>query len=228
MKKFLAVGVALGLWFPAVPLVAQTNQILQGTQVRLVLLTGLSTSVAREGDPFIATVAEPVYIGGQMVLPAGVKVHGQVGNIIRPKRFAMFRGQAAMNLYFRSIEVEHREYPVQMSILQIYDGGAEAEGKKRKDVRVEEGVYVESKRDVKGDVTAVGLATGGGTALGAVFSRVVRGLTLGLVGGVTYIVVKKGKEVELPTRTGFLVRLDTTLALPATTAAVPPYSPNPQ
>jgi hypothetical protein len=50
--------------------------------------------------------------------------------------------------------------------------------------------------------------------VGLVFSNVVRGTVLGLVGGGAYIVAKKGKEVELPAETGMLVRLDSTLSLP--------------
>jgi hypothetical protein len=33
--------------------------------------------------------------------------------------------------------------------------------------------------------------------------------------------VKKGKEVELPAQTGFLVRLDSTITLPAAAGAAP-------
>lgn len=220
MRSLIAVGAALALLLPiAAPAqYASSDQVLQGTQIRLVLLTGLTTAVAREGDPFLASVAEPVYLGNQLILPAGARVHGQVGNIERPKRFSMFRGQAAMNIYFRAIEIDGREIPAQMSILQIYSEEERQAQKRRKDIKVEEGVMVEAKRDIKKDVTAVGIGGGGGTLLGVIFSRVVRGLTIGLVGGTAYIVAKKGKEVELPAQTGMLVRLDTTVTLPSASA----------
>ncbi len=226
MRRFLALGAAVCLLVSAAPPIpAQSNnQLLQGMQIRLVLLNGLSTSVAREGDPFIAVVADPVYLGGQLLLPAGARVHGQVGNIIRPKRFAMFRGQAAMNLYFRSIELDGREVPAQMSLLAIYDEEERKANKKRSDLEIEEGIMVESKHDIKGDVTKVALATAGGTGVGAIFSRVVRGMTLGLVGGTAYIMVKKGREVELPAQTGMLVRLDETVRLPLSTERATPYT----
>jgi hypothetical protein len=222
MRKLIVTAAAACLALTLVPVVeAQQTQVLQGTQVRLVLLNGMSTSVAREGDPFVAVVAEPVYSGGQLLIPAGTRVHGQVGNILRPRRFAMFRGQAAMNLYFRSMEFDRREIPAQMSILQIYDG--EASAKRRKDVKVEEGVMVESRHDVKDDVTKVAFGGGGGTVAGVIFGSVIRGLTIGLVGSTAYIVARRGKEVELPAQTGFLVRLDTTVTLPASTAYTSPY-----
>ncbi len=228
MRSLLALGVAVCLLFPAAfPLRAQSNQLLQGTQLRLVLLNGLSTAVARDGDPFLAVVTEPVYIGGQLVLPAGAKVHGVVGTVVRPKRFSVFRGQAGMNLQFQSIEVDNREIPAQMSLLSIYDS-TQATSHKRKDLQVEEGAVVEAKPDIKGDITTVGVATAGGTAAGAVFSHVVRGLAIGMIGGTAYVLAKKGKEVELPAHTGILVRLDNTVALPAAAAKASPYASSPR
>ncbi len=227
MKGVVCFGVVVCLLLtaalPAQSQYSQYNQLLQGTQLRLILLNGLSTSVARDGDPFTAVVAEPVYMGGQLILPAGARVHGHVGSVIRPKRFSMFRGQAAMNLSFQSIEVDSRLLPAQMSILAIQDASTQSSsGKKRKDVKVEEGQVVEAKQDIKSEIATVGIGTAGGTAVGAVFSHVVRGLTIGLVGSTAYIMVKKGKEVELPAQTALLVRLDTNVSVP-TASAVTPY-----
>ncbi|HYA89757.1 MAG TPA: hypothetical protein VEF54_02940, partial [archaeon] len=67
MKRLiiLCAVVSVTLWLaPAV--IAQSNQIQPGTQVRLTLLTGLSTNVAHDGDPFTAIVAEPVFFGNQL------------------------------------------------------------------------------------------------------------------------------------------------------------------
>jgi hypothetical protein len=192
---------------------AQTNQLMQGTQVRLTMLNGVSSSVAHDGDPFTAIVAEPVFIGSQMVLPAGAKVHGQITSVTRPKLFSMIRGGASMNLVFKSIELDSRIFPAQMSILGLYNGGTEL-GKQRKDLKTVEGAVIEEKHDVKTDVIDVGLGTSGGSLVGLVFSRVLRGTVIGLVGSSAYIVAKKGKDVELPAQTGVIVRMDSTVAFP--------------
>jgi len=225
MRRIVSIFAAVCLVLTAaVPVQSQSsNQLMQGTQLRLVLLNGLSTSVARDGDPFVASVAEPVYLGSQLILPAGAIVHGQVGNIIKPRRLSWFRGQAALQLIFRSIEVDHREIPVQMSILAIQDLPTKNDGRKRKDVKVDEGAVVEARRDIKSDVVTMGFGTGGGAVAGAIFSHVVRGTVIGLVGGTAYVMVKKGKEVELPTQTSILVRMDNTVTLPTTTASASPY-----
>jgi len=233
MKGVVSIGVAVCLILTAaVPVQSQfqsqSNQLVQGTQIRLVLLNGLSTSVTRGGDPFTAVVSEPVYIGGQLVLPAGARVTGQVGTVVKPKRFSLFRGQAAMNLTFRSIEVDHREIPVQMSILTIQGASAKSNGEKRKDVRLEEGQVVEAKHDLKDDLVLVGLGTSGGTVVGAIFSHVVRGLAFGLIGSTTYVMARKGKEVELPAQTALLVRLDSNITLPTVSAQASPYTTSPR
>jgi hypothetical protein len=225
MKRFISVCTLLSalLWLtPAVH--AQSNSVQPGTQVRLTLVDGLTTSVAHDGDPFTAIVAEPVFSGNQLLLPAGAKIHGTVTSVTRPKWFAMVRGGASMNLVFNSIEVQSRIFPVQMSILSLYSGKAD-DTKKRKDLKTTEGVVVEEKRDIKNDVMTAGLGTGGGALVGVLFSNVARGTVIGLVGTSAYIMTKKGKDVELPAQTGMLVRLDSSVTLPASLLHNASYSP---
>src|ERR1700681_494187 len=120
----------------AIPARAQSHELLQGTEVHLRLLTPLSTAVAKSGDPFIAEVAEPVYVGSQMILPAGSRVNGTVGGVIHTRRFSIFRGQAAMNLSFRDLVVDSRIFPAKMSILGLESPAiGDRSGKVRKDVK---------------------------------------------------------------------------------------------
>jgi len=216
MKRLItlcAVVLLASLLASASAVQAQSNQIVPGTQIRLTLLNGLSTSVAHNGDPFTAVVAEPVFSGTQLILPAGAKIHGTVTEVTRPKMFSMFRGGASMNLAFNSIEVESRIFPARMSILSLYNGQAD-DMKRRKDVKTVEGEVVEEKHNVKGDVEDVAIGTAGGSTVGVIFSHVVRGTVIGLVGSGAYIAAKKGKDVELPAQSGMLVRMDSTVSLP--------------
>jgi len=192
---------------------------MQGTQVHLTLLSTINSGATREGDPFVAVVADPVLLGNQLLLPAGTRVNGVVGTVEKARRFSVFRGEAYMNLTFRSIEVDSRLIPVQMSIIAIEQPRGQADGKRRKDVKVEEGQVIEEKHDIKGDVVAATVGTGGATLVGAVFSHVVRGFGIGLAGSAVYVVARKGKEVELPAQTGMLVRLDNSITVPVITAA---------
>ena len=198
---------------------AEPRQVIQGTQVHLTLLSSISSAVARDGDPFVAVVAEPVYLGSQLLLAAGTRVNGIIRTVEKARHFSMFRGQAYMNLTFRSIEVDSRLIPVQMSIITIEQPHGQADGKRRKDVKVEEGQVVQEKHDVKGDIVGAAIGTGGGTLIGAVFSHVARGFGLGLAGSAAYIVARKGKDLDLPAQTGMLVRMDNTITVPVTSAS---------
>jgi hypothetical protein len=222
------IAVSLGLSFAAVVLLfsaaaiparAQSHELLQGTEVRLRLLTSLNTAISKSGDPFVAEVIEPVTMDSQVILPAGARVRGTVGGVIHSRHFSIFRGQAAMNLSFREIVFDSRIFPARMSILRLERPSTDdREGKRRRDVKVEEGRVVQAKHDVKGDVIGGAIGVGGGTLVGAVFSNVARGFGFGMIGAAVYIVERKGKEVELPAQTTIRVRMDNTVTLPRFTA----------
>jgi hypothetical protein len=225
MKAFLSVVLSLTLLFALAPAsFAEPHQVMQGTQVHLTLLSQISTADSRDGDPFVAVVAEPVYLGNQLLIPAGTRVNGVIGTVERARHFSVFRGQAYLNLTFRSLEVDSRLIPIHMSILAIEQPHGSPDGKRRKDVRIEEGQVIQEKHDYKGDVIGAGIGTGGGALVGAVFSNIVRGFGFGLAGSAAYIVARKGKDVELPAQTGMLVRVDNTVTVPSTTASSNGYS----
>jgi hypothetical protein len=220
MKTALSFLLAAALVCAAAPAsYAEPRQVMQGTQVHLTLLSSINSAVSKEGDPFVAVVAEPVYLGSQLLLPAGTRVNGLIGTIEKARHFSIIRGQAYMNLTFRSIEIDSRLIPIQMSIIAIEQPHTQAEGKRRKDVKIAEGQVVQEKHDIKGDVLGGAIGTGGGTLVGAVFSHVVRGFGFGLAGSAAYIVARKGKDVELPAQTGMLVRMDNTITVPMTSAS---------
>jgi len=193
---------------------AEPHQVMQGTRVRLSLITDISSSSSRDGDPFVAVVSEPVFIGNTLLIPQGTRVNGTIGTVEKARHFSLFRGQAYMNLTFRSMEVDSRVIPIQMSILAIEDKHANGDTKSRKDIKIDEGQVLQEKHDFKGDIVGGAIGTGGGALVGAIFSNVVRGFGFGLAGSAVYIAVRKGKEVDLPSQTGMLARLDGTITVP--------------
>jgi len=60
-----------------------------------------------------------VYLGTQLLLPAGTARERHHQHRGEGPPLSLFRGQAYMNLAFRSIEVDSRLIPVQMSIITI-------------------------------------------------------------------------------------------------------------
>lgn len=198
---------------------APTRQVLQGTEIHLTLLTPINSAVSREGDPFVAVLARPVVFDSRILLPAGTKVNGVIGITQGAKAFSMFRGQAYMTLNFKTIEVDSRLIPVQMSIVAIGQPRIDSYSKPRKDMKITEGEVLQEKHDIKGDVLGVAVGAGTGTMLGAVFSNVGRGIGLGFVAGAAYVVARKGKNVDLPANSGMLARMDNTIDVPLVAAA---------
>jgi hypothetical protein len=203
----------------APPTYAAPRQVLQGTEVHLTLLTPIDSSHSREGDPFVAVVAQPIALDSRILLPAGTRLNGIVSMVQKPKAFSVFRGQAYMALTFKNIEYDSRLIPVHMSILAIGEPRIDSYSRPRHDMKIVEGEVLEAKHDYKGDALGVAVGSGGGSLLGAIFSNVARGFGIGLAAGAVYVVARPGKEVELPANTGILARLDSTINLPTIVAS---------
>ena len=82
-----------------------------------------------------------------------------------------------------------------MSILSIYNSGADA-GKQRKDIKTVEGEVVQENHSIKGDVEDVAIGTAGGSTVGLLFSHVLRGTVFGLAGSGAYIAAKKARTLS--------------------------------
>lgn len=218
MKVAASLVLIFALVFSAVPpsfAEPQPQQLPQGTEIHLTLLTPISTSQSRESDPFVAVLAQPVVLDSRIILPAGTRLHGVVGTVQKSKLFSAFKGQAYLNLSFKTIEVDSRLIPVRMSLLAIGKPRVGSDTSPvRKDLKITEGEVIEQKHDYKGD--AIGLALGGGTGstIGLIAGNVGRGMGIGFAVGALYVAARKGKEVNLPADTAMLARLDGTLTLP--------------
>jgi hypothetical protein len=213
----------------APPTFAEPRQLPPGTEIHLTLVTPINSAESRAGDPFVAVLAQPVALDSRIVLPAGTRLHGVVGTVQKAKLFSSFKGQAYLNLSFKTIEIDSRLIPVQMSLIAI---GKPRVGSStspiRKDVKITEGEVIQQKHDYKGD--AIGLALGGGTGstIGLIAGNLGRGMGIGFAVGAVYVAARKGKEVNLPADTAMLVRLDGTVTLPNIAASNGTYDSNPR
>ena len=69
-------------------LAAQTNSVPAGTSMMVRLDTTLATFSNKAGDPFRASLTQPVVINGQTVIPQGATVEGRVTKISEPRRIS--------------------------------------------------------------------------------------------------------------------------------------------
>jgi hypothetical protein len=85
-----------------------------GTEIAIVLDQTISSDRARSGDPFDASVAAPVVIGGKTVIPKGAHVQGI---IVDARSSGRLQGVARLRLALQSVEVAGKDYDLQTSSL---------------------------------------------------------------------------------------------------------------
>src|SRR6478752_4574904 len=85
MKKWMLLPCTL----LATMLAAQTNApVPAGTALIVRLDTTLATFSNKAGDPFRASITQPVVVNGQTLIPAGASVEGRVTKVSEPRRIS--------------------------------------------------------------------------------------------------------------------------------------------
>jgi len=155
-----------------------------GTPITVVLSTTISSRVARPGDEFEATVAEPVIVEGRTAIPKGTHVAGAVVNA---KKQGTFKGEADLSVRLTRVEVHGKGYMISSS---VYGGREKGKGKR----------------------TAV--VTGGGAAVGALIGGLAGGgkgaaigAGVGAGGGLAASGATGGKNVEFPAESRITFKL---------------------
>jgi len=199
----------------APPSSAEPRQLPSGTELHLTLVTPIDTRIAKTGDPIIAVTNAPVVLENKTIIPAGTRIHGELGTVQRAKYFSSFKGQAYVNIVFKTIEIDSRLISAQMSLAAI---GKPRTGSStspvRKDVKITEGEVVQQKHDYKEDAIALAIGGGGGSTIGMIAGSLGKGMGIGFAVGAAYVVAHKGKEVNLPANTAMLVRVDNAVMVP--------------
>ena len=116
-KKYLWVAVpalfiALGVFGISKMTHGESVMVPAGTELQVKLDQSIATDRTTSGDPFQASVAEPVLIDGKTVIPKNALVKGQIVSVRESGRLA---GVAHMRLELRSVEVNGTEYELHTS-----------------------------------------------------------------------------------------------------------------
>lgn len=116
----------------------------------------VNSKIASNGDVFAASLAEPVTVDGNVILPRGAKVSGTV---VRAQSAGRFNGNALLQLTLDSIRFNGSRYSIQSSEFEDTGKG-------------------------RGKRTAIG--AGGGAAFGAIVGALAgggKGAAIGAVAG---------------------------------------------
>ena len=161
-----------------------------GTVVTVRLSTALGSKSSKTGDPFEATVAQPVEVGGKALVPSGAPA---AGTVVEAKAKGKIKGEARLKLALNKVTIKGKTYLIQTTM-----GEQTAKG--------------------KGRATAV--ATGGGAAGGALIGGIAGGgkgagigLLVGAGAGFIAGTMTGNKQIDLPAETVLSFQLTESITL---------------
>ncbi len=175
----------------AAPAALRTVEVPAGSEMNVTLVDALSSETNKAGDPFKATLAEPIMVDGRIIVQKGAEVQGRVVDAERSGRVS---GRASMRLALTSIVDGAKTYP-----LVTKPFVAEAEGSKGRDAGI------------------IGGASGIGAAIGAIAGGKKGAGTGAIVGGAAgtgAVLATRGKEVEFGSESKLKFVLDQAASLP--------------
>lgn len=196
---------------PGQPQYPGGHMVPAGTTIQATLDTPLSTKTSQVGDRFTATVAAPVNdTNGQVAIPVGTKINGQVSQAEQGKTVAILRGKGRLDLRFIDMTLPNgASAPLSASLKSANNNGSTQ--------KADEEGGVESRTSGKTAAKGVGIGAAIGTVGGLIFGSALKGLVIGAIAGGGYVLATKGKDVELPANTGLVLGVDQNISLPANT-----------
>ena len=87
------------------------------TELEVRLDRSIATNRVASGDPFYATVADPVVVDGQTVIPVGAPVTGRV---VYAREAGRLKGVAVIRLALSSVEIDGNNYPLDSTTYTRY------------------------------------------------------------------------------------------------------------
>jgi hypothetical protein len=84
-----------------------------GTVLTVRLESAVGSKTSNEGDPFEASLAEPVVVGDKVVIPKGASASGVV---TQAHAAGKFKGGATLNLTLKSITIQNKPYAIQTAV----------------------------------------------------------------------------------------------------------------
>jgi flagellar biosynthesis/type III secretory pathway protein FliH len=155
------------------------------TILRVELMSNVSTEISQVGDPFQARVIEPGQYQGAILF----------GHLQQVKRPGKAKGNAELQLAFDKITLNNRSSKLVAQVIEVIKNGSDQGVGK-----VDSEGGVNGTDSTRNDVKKVGIATGVGAALGAIFGGGVGaavGATIGAGVGTAGVLTQRGKDIYL-------------------------------
>jgi len=162
-----------------------------GTSLIVTVDQALSSKTSQSGQTFLATVAQPVTVDGELAIPKGASV---TGTVLRAKEKGKIKGEGELALGLDSVTLHGKNYTLHTESL---DSTVKGKGKR---------TAVTTGGGAAGGALIGGLAGGGkGAGIGALV-----GAAGGLLGGA----FTGNKQIEIPAESALTFTLSDSLTLP--------------
>jgi len=162
-----------------------------GTTLTVRVGQALSSKTSQSGQTFLATLAQPVSVGGRTAIPAGATISGTV---VSAKSKGKIKGEGELSLALTNVTVKGQSYPIQTGVL---DSTTKGKGKR---------TAATTGGGAAGGALIGGIAGGGkGAGIGALV-----GAGAGLLGGA----MTGNQQIEIPAESALSFRLSAPLTLP--------------
>ena len=159
-----------------------------GTELRLVLETGLSSETSREGERVVARVERAMSQDGRVVLPGGTVLRGRV---VAADRAGRVKGVSRLSVDFDRIVVRGQEHPLRATAIDV--AGPDT---------------------TKQDVAVIAGSTAAGAIIGKIMDKgAKKGAVVGAATGTGAVLVTRGEAVEMPAGSRWTVRVTDTIRL---------------
>jgi type IV secretory pathway VirB10-like protein len=161
-----------------------------GTELQLVLESGLGSATSQVGDPVTARVARATSPDGRVLLPGGTVLKGRV---YRADAAGRVKGKARLSVDFDRIVVRGVEHRLDTTAIDVE--GPDSHGR---------------------DAAIIGGGTVGGAIIGGILGGgkgAKKGAVVGAVGGTGAVLATRGKDVEIPAGSNWTVRVKDRIAL---------------
>ena len=182
----------------------------EGTRIQVRLESTLNSKTNRQGDRFTVKVIESVQIHGKEVIPAGTTVEGRVAAVTHSGRI---KGRAEVNLSY-----ERLIFPNGFSET-IVASQAELDNTQKEQIDRREGTIL-GESNPKRSAAEIGAGAAIGASIGAVAAGR-KGAALGAGAGglisLIHVLRRSDNEIEIPSGTLMVIRLDRPLTIISTT-----------
>ena len=91
-----------------------------GTVITVRTAQALGSKISQSGDTFTATVAQPVEVGGSVVIPDGASA---AGTVVAAHPLGRFKGGALLQLRLTSVQINGHSVPVETSSVSRSEKG---------------------------------------------------------------------------------------------------------